>query len=170
MNVCGLSAIVDFIKLILLLYSGFGCVDATKKPFSRSFSFRGLYLQRQIKALKLSSDFSVGHSKGGNVWRGVGLPQPRRTHPAHILLRNKIPCFRKSFLFSVHYASEKHRIFKSPQVDWGGGVQHTRLCRLMVYSRDTTSAIAERLLPVLTLDISARDIRREIESGARETD
>lgn len=39
-----------------------------------------------------------------------------------------------------------------------GGVfqmQHTLLCRLMVYSRDTTSAMAERVfLPVLTLDIS----------------
>lgn len=33
MNVCGLSAIVDFIKLILLLCSGFGCVDV-KKAFS----------------------------------------------------------------------------------------------------------------------------------------
>ena len=33
--------------------------------------------------------------------------------------------------------------------------QRTLLCRLMVYSRDTTSAMAERVfLPVWTLDIS----------------
>jgi hypothetical protein len=44
------------------------------------------------------------------------------------------------------------------------------LWRLMVYSRDTTSAMAERLLPVLTLDISAVRLDELTRSELRETD
>lgn len=43
--------------------------------------------------------------------------------------------------------------------------QHTLLCKWMVYSRDTTSAMAERPLffPLVVLDISIATLSIEIE-------
>lgn len=73
-------------------------------------------------------------------------------------------------MFSVHYASKYAFAFESFAGILGGGFQHTRLWRLMVYSRDTTSAMAERLLPVLTLDISAVRLDELTRSELRETD
>ena len=161
MNVSGLSAIVDFIKLILLLCSGCGYVWMRAKTFSRSPLGYLAGRQKTKKCPVLPADFSTGHGEdGGSTLGEIGFPfHPRRTHTpthtTHILFRNKIPFFRKSFLFSVHYMPpELNRIRLVAGRLGKGCVQHTRLCRLMVYSRDTTSAIAERLLPVLTLDIS----------------
>lgn len=68
MNVSGLSAIVDFIKLILLLCSGCGYVWMRAKTFSRS-PLGCLYREadKRQKCHVLPADFSAGHGEDGGV-------------------------------------------------------------------------------------------------------
>lgn len=68
MNVSGLSAIVDFIKLILLLCSGCGYVWMRAKTFSRS-PLGCLYREadKRQKCHVLPADFSTGHGEDGGV-------------------------------------------------------------------------------------------------------
>ena len=64
----GLSAIVDFIKLILLLCSGCGYVWMRAKTFSRS-PLGCLYREadKRQKCHVLPADFSAGHGEDGGV-------------------------------------------------------------------------------------------------------
>ena len=97
------------------------------------------------------------------VWHwGVGFPYIPDAHIPHTFFSVTNSMLQEKFLVLCPLCLQNSSYIRIVAGRLGkGGIQHTRLCRLMVYSRDTTSAIAERLLPVLTLDISAEEVRGE---------
>lgn len=90
------------------------------------------------------------------VWsRDIFQPCSTPTH-SHTQMPGRRQSIFQERVFSVHCTSTDSRIESSQVRELDRDrVQHTLLCRLIVYSRDTTSAMAERpFFPALTLDIS----------------